>query len=172
MQQGEIHKVSRGILRACFDRQNYTSFGMERKWFETEDMSVSHVLVTMDDAAFGRVWDFGSTSVCEFEKRMLPFTESLPRRLTMCLSKLENERKEFIQTSLLDAEVFELLKANPEEWSQALVRSSEFQRFDVRQVCAILKEVGGECTARLQCDIGPSNVFMCRGSMGSLWDHL
>ena len=162
MMQGGINNVSREILRASWNRSSYASFGLERSWFETPDMSAPHVLIAMDDATVGRLWDFSTTSVCEFEKRILPFTESLPRRLTLCLSKDEKERKEFIETSLLDERVFELLKAGSEAWSRALVKTSVFQRADVQQVCAILKEVGGKCTARLQCDTCPIYKFSIR----------
>ena len=150
MMQGDLHHVSRNILRAALDCNNYTSFGLERSWPEMPNMSAGHVLITMDDATVGRVWDFSSTSVCEFEQRALPFWESIPRRLTMCLSKVEAERKDFVDTSLLDEVVFGLLKAKSEDWAKDLVRSSVFQRADVQQILAILKEIGGTCTPRLQ----------------------
>ena len=153
--QGDIHKVSRDVMKAGMEPSNYVSYGMDVKWPEIPDLSKDHVLIKMNDNICARVWDFNSTSVCEFEKRMLPLHEAIPRRLTMMLSKVESERKAYIETSLLDEVVFKSLQSISEPWARDFVRSSVFQRADVKQILAILHECGGKETPRLQCDTGP-----------------
>ena len=163
MMQGDIHQVARDTIRAGMCISNYSSYGMDMDWPAIPDMGPDHVVLGINDNICVRVWDFNSTAVCEFERRMLPLHESIPRRLTMITSKVESERSNYIETSLLDEKVFQSLQSFPEDWARAMVRSSTFQRADVKQIIAILKECDGQCTPRLQCDTCPNCKIRVQG---------
>jgi len=162
--RGGIHRPNRAVLQATFQVGNLEKFGMDRHWQEIPEMSGLHILVVLNDRAAAFAWDFCTATILEWEQRLLPFTEGLPRRQTMLLSPIEDEQKAFIDDVLLSSKIFNSLVVDESDWTRSFTRSSVFQKTDVQQLVGCIEEEDCKVTDRLSMRCLQQHYF--------LWNYL
>ena len=141
MMQGKVHGVVKKAISLLSDRANYEDFGIETE-FPPMEASPRDLVCSTQDERCQFLWDFVCAIAIQHETRNLTFTDGLPRRQTLLLSKDKVDVANFFTELRMDLAVDEALGKINEDWSRTQHKCSVFRLSSVQQLWRCCDIVG------------------------------